>query len=656
MRIPRKLLITCLFLLTGCSMKVEPPQELPANPNPTAAQVRPLHGTIHGGQQPLYNSHLYMFQISTAGYGQPSISLLQGGAGTTTTQDTNTGDPTYLDYYVTTDQNGNFDITNADYSSCTPGQQVYLYSVGGSPGMTSDPNAGAGLLAVLGDCGNFSTTLPTTIQVNEVSTIAAAYALAGFAVDATHIASSNTSAAVTAVANAALTAWNLGSISTGQALASTPWNGGADSVPQSEINTLADILAACINSTDTSYPNQNSSACGTLFDDATSNGTLSGTQPTDTATAAINIAHNPGANVGALYGLATATAPFQTILTSAPNDWTIAITYFYTVSGSSPNTEDVAIDASGNVWVTGEVSVFISSEGVLSELTGYGSHTADFTGNDLTDPIGVAIDLGGNAWVADNGSGELSVFTPSGGVFSNSPFSGNGLNDPVNLAVDASGNVWVTNTSNYVSAFTSSGGVFSTSPFDVSGTSNQYGGPAAVSVDGSSNVWIANVQTGISEFPHTGGAPVNFTGGNTNNPQFSAIDDSGNFWIANNQSYGLSEFANNGTAVTTMAAYTSSGLSYPYGIEFDGLNHLWATTESSGGGVVEFNTSGSEISPTVYAAGIGGSTSIAIDGSGNIWLADSNNVGPLVELVGVAAPLLNPLSYAASINKVATRP
>ena len=655
MRIPRKLLITCLFLLTGCSMKVEPPQELPANPNPTAAQVPPLHGTIHGGQQPLYNSHLYMFQISTAGYGQPSISLLQGGAGTTTTQDTNSADPTYLDYYVTTDQYGNFDITNADYSSCTPGQQVYLYSVGGSPGITNDANAGAGLLAVLGDCGNFSSKLPATIQVNEVSTIAAAYALAGFAVDATHIASSNTSAAVTAVANAALTAWSLGSISTGQALASTPWNQGADSVPQSEINTLADILAACINSTDSSYPNQNSSACGTLFSDATANGTPSGTQPTDTATAAINIAHNPGANVGALFGLAYPTDPFQPKLppTPAPNDWTIAITYFYTINnGSSPDTDSVAIDASGNVWVTGEFQYLLSREGVLSELTGYGSHTADFTGNDLNDPIGVAIDLSGNAWVADNSSSEVSVFTSDG----NSAFSSNGLNSPVNLAVDASGNVWVTNTSNYVSAFTSSGGVFSSSPFDVSGTSNQYAGPAAVSVDGSNNVWIANVQNGVSEFPHTGGGPVNFAGGHTNNPQFSAIDASGNFWIANDESYGLSEFANNGTPVTSMAAYTSSDLSNPYGIEFDGLNHLWATTESRGGGVVEFNTSGSEISPTVYAAGIGGSTGIAIDGSGNIWLADSAGAGPLVELVGVAAPLLNPLSYAASINMVATRP
>ena len=41
---------------------------------------------------------------------------------------------------------------------------------------------------------------------------------------------------------------------------------------------------------------------GTLFANAESGGTT-GTLPTDTATAAINIAHNPAANVAPLYGV-----------------------------------------------------------------------------------------------------------------------------------------------------------------------------------------------------------------------------------------------------------------------------------------------------------------------------------------------------------------
>ena len=49
-------------------------------------------------------------------------------------------------YYVTTDSNGNFSIGN-DYT-CTSGQQVYLYAVGGNAGAGN--NSAAGMLAILG--------------------------------------------------------------------------------------------------------------------------------------------------------------------------------------------------------------------------------------------------------------------------------------------------------------------------------------------------------------------------------------------------------------------------------------------------------------------------------------------------------------------------
>lgn len=88
--------------------------------------------------------------------------------------------------------------------------------------------------------------------------------------------------------NAFVTASSLASLSTGVALATTP--GGNGTVPQTEINTLANVLARCINSTGPAF-----ASCATLFSDAKSGGT-SGTTPTDTATAAINMAHNPASN------------------------------------------------------------------------------------------------------------------------------------------------------------------------------------------------------------------------------------------------------------------------------------------------------------------------------------------------------------------------
>jgi hypothetical protein len=121
--------------------------------------------------------------------------------------------------------------------------------------------------------GNFAAATPY-IVVNEVSTVAAAYAMAGFATDATHVGSSGTALALTGIANAFANA----AILAGVALAVTP--AGEWTVPLTETNMLANILAACVNS------NGAGSTCTTLFANAESAG-LTGTAPTDTATVAI---------------------------------------------------------------------------------------------------------------------------------------------------------------------------------------------------------------------------------------------------------------------------------------------------------------------------------------------------------------------------------
>ncbi|HEY6466518.1 MAG TPA: hypothetical protein VIY69_11040 [Candidatus Acidoferrales bacterium] len=91
-------------------------------------------------------------------------------------------------------------------------------------------------------------------------------------------------------------------------------------VPRSKIHTLANILSACINS---SAPT--SISCTTLFNNARSNG-ASGTIPDDTATAAINIAQHPHANIAALFGLQPRLgAPFLPALASAPRDFELSI-------------------------------------------------------------------------------------------------------------------------------------------------------------------------------------------------------------------------------------------------------------------------------------------------------------------------------------------
>ena len=126
--------------------------------------------------------------------------------------------------------------------------------------------------------------------------------------------------------------------------------------------TLGNILASCVDSNNTAGLGVSggtySSQCSTLFTTATANGTTTGTNPTDIATAAINIAHYPAgvgnANfVSNLYNLPGPIAPFAPVLTSQPNDFVIGIniTDGSGFLGSSAKPNGIAIDANGNAFV-----------------------------------------------------------------------------------------------------------------------------------------------------------------------------------------------------------------------------------------------------------------------------------------------------------------
>lgn len=636
--------VICLVCaaLSGC--------ELSSTAVPTAEAGVAFSGKVMGGQQAIADAHVYLFAANTTGYGGAAIAASSNNASVSlltssvlTNNPLNSGQDGSGNYYVTTDSAGTFSITS-DYS-CASGQQVYLYSVGGNAG--AGTNSAAGLLEVLGNCPGgtsaFASADPNII-INEVTTIAAAYAFAGFATDATHVSSSGSALALTGIANAFANAGNLANIVTGSGLATTAAGNGT--VPQTEIYTLANILAACVNST-----GPGSSACSTLLADALSGGTT-GTAPTDTATGAINMAHNPGANIAALFALSTATPQFAPALSAQPGNLTVAINY----TGGGLSTPMVAaIDSSGNVWTANNggnsISEFASNGSAISPAT------TGFTGGGLNFPWGIAIDASGHVWVTDFGEAlsnsqnnapgnSVSEFTSLGSAMSPAitGYTGGGLAAPSGLAIDTSNNVWVADDNNRcISKLNSSG-----SPGSGAGgyTGGGLMGATGIAIDVPGNVWVTdNDSSGLSKFNSSGGAisgTNEYTGGGQDSPAGIAIDASGNIWDASASANTISEISSSGTPVSS-TGYTGGGLNRPYGIAIDGSGNVWVANNSSNT-VIELNSSGTPISGT-SGYGNGGVNSpfyVAIDGSGNVWVTNLGT-SSMTQFIGAATPVVTPI-------------
>jgi DNA-binding beta-propeller fold protein YncE len=103
----------------------------------------------------------------------------------------------------------------------------------------------------------------------------------------------------------------------------------------------------------------------------------------------------------------------------------------------------------------------------------------------LTAPSAVAIDIGGNAWIANSGGNTVSVYTPSGGTYSGSPFSGGGMiNAPVSIAIDASGNIWIANTGNSTLTELNSAGTYIAAPVSQgTGSTATISSPKSLAID-----------------------------------------------------------------------------------------------------------------------------------------------------------------------------
>lgn len=585
------------MLLSGCGL---------SNSMPSSQQGVALQGRVRGGQQPVSGAAILLYAAGSAGDGAGAYNLLAPNV-------------------VTTDASGAFNITG-DYKCPTAATQVYLVARGGNPGLALGiDNPALVLMAALGNCG--ALTQDTSVEINEVTTVASAWALAQFLGPGAIVGSASSDA--TGLANAFAVANNLADTGTGFAPGSALPTGAATEA--AKLYTLADVLSGCVNS-------DGGAGCAPLFAAAT---TSQGT-PANTLDAALNIVQHPGSNVAAVFNADEPQGPFQPALSTQPNDWTMSITY----GGCTPacgglNTPGaLAIDSGGNVLVAnyfgGVVSEF-SPAGVPASATG-------FPGAGLDQSYGIAVDGSDNVWVtnyqsvtgADNHhAGSVSKFSSAGVELSGYGYTGGGVYFPLAVAADSNGTIWIadygdssaTLLANDGSAISSSGYAASALPFT-----------SAVALDASHNAWFA-VQGGAARVTPLG-AVSNF--GCCNDPAGIAIDLAGNVWIADYGAPAIVELNSSGGVVQSVDLGDNAG---PRGIAIDGAGNVWAGNYY-GDSVAEVAGSTATLMSPANGYGLDAPLrepyGLAIDASGNLWISNASN-NTLTQFVGLAGPVKTPL-------------
>jgi len=279
--------------------------------------------------------------------------------------------------------------------------------------------------------------------------------------------------------------------------------------------------------------------------------------------------------------------------TTSPENYTFSAAYGTEGSGNGQFSEPhgVAIDSSGNVWVTDSlndrVQKFNSKGEYLSQFGGTG------TGNGkLSWPQGIAIDASGNLWVADSGNNRVQKFNSKGEYVSKfgSAGSGNGqFYEPIGIAIDSSGNVWVIDSANNrVQKFNSSG-------------------------------------TYQSQFGKEGSGNGQFS-----EPHGIAIDSSGNLWVADSGNNRVQKFNSSGTYQAQFGSlgFGDGQFTVPVGLALTPAGHI-LVSDSGIRRVQQFNSSGTYLSQ-FGSSGSGngqflGIGDIAVDGSGDLWIVDPGN-------------------------------
>ena len=517
------------------------------------------------------------------------------------------------------------------------------------------------------------------VVVNERTTVATAYAMTQF-VDGDALSGPSPG-----LPNAIGMAHDLVDVTTGDlgsVLASSP--NGAETSTLGAFNSLANMVARCVSS---------SASCPAFFALATPVG---GAAPTTTFEALVDMNRNPSHHAAELFAFAP-TTPYSPSATAPPDAWTLALRFVgdgHSVDGPG----NLAIDALGNVWVTNNYEYAPDAETpvcggkTLPAFSPSGQPLAGspYPGGGLDGAgFGIDIDPFGDIWVGNYGFAapepdcpaaqqpahdSVSQFHADGTAVSPATgFSQGGVSWPQGTKSDAQGNIWIANCeANSVTVYPH-GDPTEAREIRAPGLDK----PFAIAHDSAGNAYVTNVEGDSVVVLQPDGTPTPespITGGGLNRPLGIAADLEGNQWIANSGLVDipcptLDDLGSIGGSVTLVrpdgtvagpSPFTGGGLTIPWGVAVDGDDHVWVAN-FAGKRLSEFcgvradacpagTATGDPISPDEGYGfdGLVRNTGLAVDPSGNVWVANNWKEDPVptnpggyevVAFVGIASPV-----------------
>jgi translation initiation factor IF-1 len=388
----------------------------------------------------------------------------------------------------------------------------------------------------------------------------------------------------------------------------------------------------------------------------------------------------PAADVGAVIGGQTATillpngftlGSIAVVTQGAPNldfkfvsggTCTVGSTYTadevctvnYSFNPTVPGLRIGAVNLYDNTTPTPvlQATVYLNGTGVGPQLVFNTPLTANSlgSGSGFNNPYGAAVDGSGNLYVADAGN-NLVTERPAGcASLSCVTTLGGGFSRPTGVAVDGSGNVYVADQGNSAVKEMPSGCASSSCVTTLGGGFSR---PTGVAVDGSGNVYVADQSNNaIKEMPSgcTTSGCVTTLGGNIPTPYAVAVDSSGNVWVPAGDNV-LHEITPGCTSSSCVGALSLLSRSGAQSVALDGAGDIYIAEilpNDSNNVVLELPVGCTSASCVItVGSGLVHPVGLAVDGSGNLYVADEVGVaqgsvdGNVKEIARATAPSLS---------------